>query len=273
MSVKSAKKVYFPLINSHACGIDVGSRSHWVCVGPGQKDVREFKVFTEDLHELCRWLQSYNVETVAMESTGFYWKSLFLLLQSYGFEVFLVNARHTKNMRGKKTDISDCQWIWQLHCAGLLTNSFQPDDFTEELRTYVRQRKYLIKGATRYIAKMQKSMVLMNVHLSVVLSDITGKSGLRIINAILSGQRNGEALAKLADRRVKADFETISKALQGSWREGHLFELKQSKEMYDVYRNKIAECDVAIEKILREHVKTTGKEELVFNGKKKSKQE
>jgi transposase len=169
---KQKQSVSFSLVHPHACGIDVGSRSHWVCIGEGEGQVREFKAFTEDLHELCRWLCSNGVRTVSMESTGFYWKQLFLMLQSYGLEAVLVNAAQTKHAGGRKSDLSDCQWLWRLHSAGLLTGSFQPDSFTEELRTYNRHRKSLIEDASRYIAKLQKALVMMNLQLPLVLTDI-----------------------------------------------------------------------------------------------------
>lgn len=262
------KSVKFSLVNPHAAGIDVGSRSHWVCAGEGQ--IKEYKVFTEDIHEMAKWLKSLGIQTIAMESTGFYWKSLFLLLQDYGFEVILVHAAHVKNVRGKKSDMLDCHWIWQLHSAGLLSASFQPDNFTESLRAYTRHRKSLIDGAARYISKMQKAMVIQNIHLSVVLSDITGKSGKAIITAILNGERDGNKLAALADRRVKASKEDIAKALTGHWKKQHLFELQQSWEMYNFYHTQIKECDKRIEQLLQEEAEKQHVQDLAYEPKKKS---
>jgi len=258
------------MLHPQAAGIDVGSKSHWVCAGQGMEYVREYAVFTSDLHELAGWLKSLGIQTIAMESTGFYWKSLFLLLQDYDFEVVLVHAAHVKNVRGKKSDIQDCQWIWQLHSAGLLSASFQPDELTESLRAYTRHRKSLIEGAARYISKMQKAMVVQNIHLSVVLTDITGKSGQAIISAILAGERDGQKLAALADRRVKADKATIAKALTGHWKEQHLFELRQSWQMYHFYHQQIAECDKRIEAILQAKIEVNGQHDLVYEPKKKS---
>jgi len=265
------RTVQFSMVNPKAAGIDVGSKSHWVCAGQGMDYVREYAVFTEDLHQMANWLKSLGIQTIAMESTGFYWKSLFLLLQDYGFEVILVHAAHVKNVRGKKSDIQDCQWIWQLHSAGLLSASFQPDELTESLRAYTRHRKSLIDGAARYISKMQKALVVQNVHLSVVLTDITGKSGQAIISAILNGERDGQKLAALADRRVKADKATIAKALTGHWKDQHLFELQQSWQMYHFHHQQIAECDVQIELILQAQIEANGQQDLAYEPKKKKK--
>lgn len=265
------KKLDFPLVNDHAAGIDVGSRFHVVSHGKQKGQTKQFGVFTEELHQLCQWLQSKSVKTIAMESTGFYWKQLFVMLQSYGFEVYLVNASFTKNIRGKKpSDMADSQWIWQLHSVGLLPASFQPDEFTEELRTYVRHRKSLIEGASRYVSKMQKALILMNIQLPIVLSDITGKSGRAIIKAILDGQRDGLKLAQLADKRVKADKQTLAKALTGQWQDQHLFELRQCWEMYHFHQTQIEQCDQRIEALLESKVETSGQNELYYDPKKKT---
>ena len=234
---KAKDRIDFSLVNPHAGGIDVGSRSHWISTGLGEGQTKEFGVFTEDLHSLCQWAKAQGVKTIAMESTGFYWKQLFVMLQSYGLEVYLVNASYTKNIRGRKpSDLSDSQWIWKMHSVGLLPASFQPDDFTEELRTYTRHRKRLIEGASQCVNRMQKCLTLMNIQLPVVLSDITGKSGMAIIEAILGGERDGEKLSQLANGRVKTDKATIAKALTGFWREDHLFELEQHWQMYHYHR-------------------------------------
>lgn len=267
---KQSDHLHFPLVNPHAAGIDIGSRSNWVCIGQEADAIRQFGVFTEDHHELARWLQANKVQTVAMESTGIYWKSLFLILQAYGFEVILVNASQVKNVKGKKTDVKDCQWIWQLHSVGLLSASFQPDELTEELRTINRHRKSLIEGASRYVAKMQKALTLMNIQLPIVLSDITGKSGQAIISAILSGERDGRRLAQLADPRVKADKVTIAKALTGYWHEQHLFTLDQCWQMYHFHQKQISQCDARIEALLQVKVEQTGQHELVYAPEKKS---
>lgn len=261
----------FSITHPNAAGIDVGSRFHWVSIGEQKDQSKKFGVFTEDLHNLCHWLKASGIETVAMESTGFYWKQLFVMLQSYGMEVYLVNASYTKNVQGRKpSDMADSQWIWKMHSVGLLPASFQPDCFTEELRTYTRHRKRLIENASQCVNRMQKCMILMNIQLPVVLSDITGKSGTAIIEAILAGERDGKKLAELTDCRVKADRETMAKALTGFWRSDHLFELKQHWQMYHNYRKQLAQCDEQIGALLQNRVETTGQAELVYEPKKKS---
>ena len=261
----------FSLVNPHAAGIDVGSRSHWVSTGTSEGQTREYGVCTEDLHALCQWLKSEGIRTVAMESTGFYWKQLFLLLQSYGIEACLVNASYTKNVQGRKpSDLADSQWIWKLHSVGLLPASFQPDSFTEELRTYTRHRKRLIEDASRCVNKMQKCLILMNIQLPVVISDITGKSGTDIIEAILGGERDGKKLAELAHSRLHADKATLARALTGFWQDSQLFELKQHWQTYHHYRQQLAACDERIDALLRKQVESTGQAELVHEPKKKS---
>lgn len=265
----SKASVDFPLVNPNAAGIDVGSRSNWACVGTKKENVQEFGVFTEDHHTLAKWLQQHKITTVAMESTGFYWKPLFLILQAYGFEVLLVNARQTKHVRGKKTDIKDCQWIRKLHQAGLLQGSFQPDEFTEELRTYNRQRRSLLQGAAQQISKMQQALVLMNLQLSVVLTDITGKSGQAIIQAILQGERDSHTLAQLADPRVHASKEKIAKALTGQWHDQYLFLLEQAWQMYEFHQQQIAKCDAKMEALLSAKVQQTEQNDLAYEPKRK----
>lgn len=259
------------MINQDAAGIDVGSKSHFVSIGNKEGCTREFSVFTESLHQMARWLKANKIKTIAMESTGFYWKSLFLLLQDHGFHVILVNAAHIKNVRGKKSDVLDCQWIWQLHSAGLLHASFQPNDFTEQLRTYSRHRKSLIEGASRYVSKMQKAMVVMNIHLPIVLSDIVGKSGQAILKAILDGVRDSDKLAEFANSRVKASKKEIAAALTGNWQEHHLFELQQCWEIYHFYQKQICECDAKIETILKKEVILKGSNDLDYAPAKKKK--
>ena len=238
-----------PVVNPHAAGIDLGSKSHFVCVA--QDNVKEFGVFTTDLHVIAHHLQDHQVLTVAIESTGFYWRPLYLMLLDYGFEVTLVNARHLKNVKGHKTDVVDSKWLQFLQSIGLLSNSFQPDAFTHELRLLTRHRKSLIEDASRFIAKMNKILVLMNIQLHVVLRDITGQSGLKVIEAILKGERDAKKLTALVSVRVKATRENIEKALTGDFRKEYLFELSQCYQLYMVYWQKIEETDIQIEELLK----------------------
>lgn len=242
----------FTVLNPNAAGIDISSKGHHVAVSPDVTDhpVREFKAYTEDLYEIVAWLRSCKVDTVAMEATGIYWVSLFLILEEAGFEVLLVNAKHVKNVRGKKTDMKDAEWIRQLHSCGLLSASFQPDKFTRKLRTYMRHRKNLIEMSATHIRMMQKAFEQMNIKLQHVIADITGKSGRAIIQAILNGERNPENMLLLLDGRVKASHDDIKKSLQGVWKDEHIFELRQSYEMYEFYRIKITECDKEVEKLM-----------------------
>ncbi len=239
-----------PIINSGAAGIDVGGSSHFVAIGQGKDEFREFGVYTENLHECAKWLVSMQIKTVAMESTGSYWQQLFSILQDYGLEVILVNGRFAKNVKGKKTDVKDCQWIQKLHSLGLLQGSFLPDNDVETLRIYSRHRKNLIENAADYIKRMQKALRLMNIRLDNVINDITGKSGQAIVREILAGERNPQTLAELADWRVKKSKEEIAKALTGNWREEYVFELQQSYEIYQNFHQKIAETDKKIEQLL-----------------------
>jgi len=270
-AAKSTDSIEFSVVNPHAAAIDVGSRSHCVSIGDHHSQSKEFGVFTDELHQLCKWLITSGVRTVALESTGFYWKQLFLMLQSYGLDACLVNAAFTKNIRGRKpSDMADSRWIWQLHTAGLLPSSFQPDFFTDTLRSYVRHRRRLIQDASRCINKMQKCLVLMNLQLPVVLSDIMGKSGQAIIGAILSGERRSEALAQLADPRVRADKQTITRALTGFWKEEQLFELQQNWDLYHFYQKQIAGCDKEIDDLLSAQVQEKGVDKLTYTPSKKN---
>lgn len=237
-------------INKMAAGIDIGSKSHFVAVPDGcaKETVREFSSFTVNLNELADWLTECGIETIAMESTGVYWVPLYELLESRGFDVNLVDARKVKNVSGRKTDVLDCQWLQQLHTYGLLTTAFRPDDQTCIIRSYMRQRASLIKNASIHINHMQKALSQMNIHLNTVLSDITGVTGLKIIRAIVEGgERNPKTLAALRHKQCKRSEEDIEKSLTGSYRNEHLFALKQALELYDIYKQKIIECDHTIE--------------------------
>ena len=235
-------------LNQHAAGIDVGSRSHFVAVPEGldTQPVREFSTFTDDLERLAEWLISCGVTTVAMESTGIYWIPVFEILELHGLEVRLVNARHVKNVPGRKTDVLDCQWLQQLHTYGLLRGAFRPADQVCTLRSYVRQRATLVRSASSHIQRMQKALAQMNLQLHNVVTDITGVTGMRIIKAILAGERNPRTLAAMRDKRCKNSKETIARSLHGNYRPEHLFSLQQAVELYEFYQQKIADCDCQI---------------------------
>ena len=197
------QKVGMEIINPNAAGIDVGSRSHFVAVGQGASDVREFGVYNEDLTAIAQWLLLHEVKTVAMESTGTYWQSLFAVLQNAGLQVILCNGKFTKNIKGRKTDVQDCQWIQKLYTIGLLSGSFLPDEATELLRTYCRHRANLLDQAADTTRKMQKYLRLLNLRLDVVVKDITGLTGLAIIEAICKGETNPEKLEFLDQKRKR----------------------------------------------------------------------
>ena len=237
-------------ININAAGIDIGSERHMVAVPEGRDEVsvREFATFTADLHKLADWLQQCGVTTVAMESTGIYWIPLFELLDRRGFEVKLVDARHVKNVSGRKSDILDCQWIQQLHTYGLLAGAFRPTDDLCVLRSYLRQREMLTQTASMHIQHMQKALQQMNLLLHNVVSDITGVTGMKIIKAILAGERDPRILARNRNEHCQNSRTTIAKSLVGNYRAEHLFALRQAVDLYETYQAKIADCDEAIVK-------------------------
>jgi transposase len=244
------------VINPTAAAIDVSDTEMMVAypINPEQMEIRAFDCFTRDLHSIAKCLKENNITSVAMESTGVYWVSLFLMLQEYGFEVYLVNAKHVKNVTGRKDDESDAEWIQKLHSCGLLKASFQPDNMIRTLRSMVRHRKNMVRTSASYINRMQKALELMNIKLHTIISDIDGKTGLKIIEAILSGERNAEVLADMRDRRIKASREDIIKSLEGYWTTEHLFELRQCYRLYKEHRQMIEECDLEIEKLLLEQI-------------------
>jgi len=229
----------------HTAGIDIGSSVHYVCVPEGRDEqcVKKFGCFTEDLYQLATWLKRCHVQTVVMESTGVYWIPLFQILEQKGFDVKLVNARFVKNVPGRKTDVQDCQWLQQLGSYGLLQGSFRPEAQICVLRSYIRQRESLTRSASTHVLRMQKALTQMNLQLHKVIANITGVTGTLIIQAILAGERDPHKLACLRDKRTKNKEETISKALMGDYREEHLFTLKQEFELYNIYRQKIEDCD------------------------------
>ncbi len=249
--IMEKQAVTLPVINFHAAGIDVGSRSHVVAVDQNKENVRSFGVYTQDHQELILHLRQYGITTVAMESTGSYWQTLFNALQEAGLEVLLVGGSQTKNVQGRKTDVIDCLWIQKLHSLGLLSGSFLLSDILQEFRTYYYHRQHLIEQLATYTHKMQKSLRLMNIRLDVAIRDITGKSGMAIVEAILSGNRNPQYLASLVDVRMKKSQEEIAQSLHGSWRQELLFELQAALDFYKQYQKALLECDKVIEQALR----------------------
>lgn len=242
------------VVHPDAAGIDIGGQEHWVAVSP-EKDaepVRCFECFTVDLERMAEWLASCGVRTVAMQSTGVYWMPAFEILQQHGMEVYLVNARHTKNLPGRKSDIAECQWLLKLHTFGLLNNSFQPSDAVRTVRTLWRHRSGQVAQASSAIQRMQKALIEMNIQLSNVLSDLSGVSGMAILGAILGGERSPQKLAALADPQVKASQSVIAKSLQGNWRPELLFILRQEVEIYRACRDRMAACDLQLQQFLRQ---------------------
>lgn len=266
-----------PVLNTNAAGIDIGSTQHYVAV-PVDRDehpVQSFNTFTADLHELANWLKKCEIETVVMESTGVYWLPLFEILEACGFEVLLVNAYHAKNVPGRKTDVSDCQWLQQLHTYGLLRGSFQPEAKIRELRTYLRQRDMLVRYCSSHIQHIQKNLTMMNIQLHNVISDITGQSGMRIIRAIIKGEKNPDVLVEYCDKRLKNPPSVIKKSLEGNYTTDNLFTLQQAVELYDYYQKQIAECDLCIQTLLKsfdskkEKISNASNEEPGVSAKKK----
>ena len=259
-------------VNLDAAGIDVGASSHFVAVPADRsaQPVQEFAAFTADLYRLADWLAGCGVETVVMESTGVYWIPLFGVLEERGFEVMLVDPRRIKNVPGRKTDVLDCQWLQQLHTYGLLSGAFRPDGDIRRLRSYLRQRAMLVEYASHHIQHMQKALTQMNVKLQHVISNIMGQTGMAIIEAIVSGERDPWQLAQLRDHRIRADEETIAKSQQGHWLEEHIFELTQALELYRMYHAKIDECDREIEAQLERFEDVTDGGSPAENGRRRS---
>ena len=241
------------VVHPNAAAIDIGSRFHVVAIPPDRdpQPVRRFDTFTGDLRRLADWLAEKNIVTIAMESTGVYWIPVYELLEERGFDVILVNAREAKNVPGRKTDINDAQWLQRLHSYGLLRGSFRPTQELASLRALLRQRERLLEYCASHIQHMQKALMEMNLQLHHVVSDITGKTGMRILRAIAQGQHDSVVLASFRDPRCKASEETIRQSLEGHYREEHLLALRQSLSLYDTYHEHVAECDQFIEATLK----------------------
>ena len=249
------KRIEMDIVNPNAGGIDVGSRSHFVAVGQALEDVKEFGVYAEDLIELCQWLLSCGITTVAMESTGDYWQNLYVELQKHGIEVVLCNGKFTKHAKGKKTDVKDSRWIQQLHSLGLLTGSFLPDKTTEILRTYCRQRANWIDLASSASHKMQKYLKLLNFRVDVVVNDVCGLTGLKIIEDICKGNLDPYSLAEHRHYNCRKPKEEIAKALHGNNREDYLFGLRQEFDSYNFFQRKIKACDKEIENLIKKEIR------------------
>jgi transposase len=237
------------ILHPDAGGLDIGASEIYGSV-PVDRDtqaVRKFGTFTADLHQLVQWLVQCRVKTVAMESTGVYWVPVFEILESYGIEVYLVDARQLKQVPGRKSDVNDCQWIQQLHSFGLLRRCFQADEEMRALRILVRHRETLIRSRSTHILHMQKALQMMNIQLIQVVSDITGQTGLRIIRTILAGERDPMQLAQLRNVKCARSVQEIARALEGSYKAEHLFALRQAVEAYDFYGQQIVACDQEME--------------------------
>lgn len=269
---KKAKKLHttkgleLKIVNPDAAGIDIADSEMQVCV-PSDRDGdnnRRFGSFTQDLRFICDWLKACRITTVAMEATGIYWISLFLMLQKEGFDVVLVNARDVKNIAEKKTDEADAEWLMLLHSYGLLKASFQPDEAARSIRNLCRHRNNIQKAASKSVQHMQKAMEQMNIKLTNVISDILGKSGQAIISAILGGNHDPQELAEFADPRCKKSKMEIALALEATWDEDHLFELKQSYDQYKFFQKQIEECDVKIDSLMQKYTATMDTEICKF---------
>jgi transposase len=242
----------FPLIRPNAAGLDIGSREHFVAVPEGRdtRAVRSFGCTTAELKEMAAWLKSCGVDTVAMEATGVYWVPVYEVLEDAGIEAFLFDGRQTRHVSGRKSDVLDCQWSQKLHSYGLLTRAFRPDKPIATLRAYWRHREGIVESCSRQIHLMHKALEQMNVQLHKAVCDVTGQTGMRILRAIVAGERDRHALARLRDWRVKATEDEVAQALEGTYREEHMFALKQALEAYDFFQQQLASCDAVLEAYL-----------------------
>lgn len=254
MSKKIKQIQSLPVLHPYSAGIDIGASFHVVAIAPdlAAEPVQTFEAFTTDLDDMANWLVEKGVTTAAMESTGVYWVPIFEILQDRGIDVILCNARETRSVPGRKTDVNDAQWIQRLHACGLLKASFRPEVKIVELRSYLRVRERLSDYAAAHIQHMQKALTFMNIQLNLVVSDITGVTGMKIIRDIVDGNQSPKKLAEHRDPRCKASKETIEKALTGNYQNEHVFALKQAVAMYDAYQIRIHECDGEVERTLAE---------------------
>ena len=248
-----SQELSLEVVHPDAAGIDIGNESHYVAVPPSRDNqpVRRFGCTTGELKAMAAWLKQCAIQTVAMQSTGVYWVAVYDILQQAGLEVYLVNARDTKNLPGRKSDVQESQWLMKLHTYGLLRNSFRPSQEIRVMRTYWRQRNDLVRSAGRHILRMQKALTQMNLQLANVLTDISGATGQAIIKAILAGERDPHKLTEFRDPRVKASEEQIARSLEGNWQEDLLFVLKQEHEGYEFCQKQMAECDRQLQQYLQ----------------------
>jgi transposase len=255
-----SEDISLEVIHPDAAGIDIGNESHYVAVPPTRdsQPVRRFGCTTAELKEMAAWLKQCVIRTVAMQSTGVYWIAVYDILEEAGLEVYLVNARDTKNLPGRKSDVQESQWLMKLHTYGLLRNSFRPSQEIRTMRTYWRQRNDLVQSAGRHIQRIQKAMTQMNIQLANVLSDVSGMTGQAIIKAILGGQRDPHKLAEFRDPRVKASEEEIARSLEGNWQEDLLFLLQQEQDGYEFCQKQMGECDQRLEQYLQQREDRSG---------------
>jgi transposase len=241
------------VVNPNAAGIDLGAKVHYVAVpdGRGSRAIESFGCVTAELERMARWLKACRIDTVAMEATGVYWKPVCAVLEDHGFKIIVVDPRQVKNAKGRKTDVQDSAWIQKLHSFGLLSACFRPDREVQLIRDYWRMRSHLVRDAARQIHLMQKSLEQMNVQLHKVLSDVTGVSGMRILRAIVAGHRNPEELAAMAVGGIKATPKEVAEALRGHYREQHVFALSQTLKTFDFLHERIRECDLVIEQVMK----------------------
>src|SRR6516162_935542 len=249
-----SEELSLEVIHPDAAGIDIGNESHYVAVPPSRdsQPVRRFGCTTAELKVMAGWLKRCGIRTIAMQSTGVYWIAVYDILEEAGFEVYLVNARETKNLPGRKSDVQESQWLMKLHTYGLLRNSFRPSPEIRTMRTYWRQRNDLVRAAGRHIQRMQKALTQMNIQIANVLSDVSGMTGQAIVKAILAGERDPYQLAALRNWRVKASKEEIAHSLEGNWQEDLLFVLKQEQDGYEFCLKQMAECDQQLQQYLQQ---------------------
>lgn len=242
------------IVHPHAAGIDVGNESHFAAISASRdlRPVQEFGCWTADLKRMAKWLKDHGIQTVAMQSTGVYWIAVYDVLEKEGLEVYLVNARGTKSLPGRKSDVQECEWLRKLHTYGLLRKSFRPPAEIRAVRTLWRLRDRLVKDAGRTIQPIQKALTTMNVQLANAISDVSGVTGMAIVRAIVGGQRDAQELAKLRDPRVRASDEEIAHSLEGNWEAEVLFELRQVLEAYDFYQKQLGDCDSELQKQMAE---------------------